>query len=73
MSSILRRLGAAQRGGSPESRAALDELREKVEKDEQFGEGVPSVSTAGFTYVRTDVPSIYYKINGTWTLFGDVS
>jgi hypothetical protein len=71
---VLRRLGGAQTGGSVESRAAIAELREKVEKDISTGTAAPDTSTPGNIYIRSGgTPGIYAKIDGTWTQVGNVS
>lgn len=52
---------------------ALDELRQQIEKDESRGSGAPTASTPGTKYIRTDDPSLYYKIDDEWVKIGNVS
>lgn len=52
---------------------ALDEFRQQMEKDESSGSGAPTASTPGTKYIRTDDPSLYYKIDGSWVKIGNVS
>jgi len=53
---------------------ALDELREKMEKDISTGTDAPGNSTPGTQYIRTGGSAGFYvKVGGTWTQVGNVS
>lgn len=59
---------------NPDDQAAIDELREKVEKDMSTGSAAPSTTTPGNIYFRTGASAgIYYNNDGTWTQVGNVS
>ena len=71
---VLRRLGRSRTGGSEESKLAIDELAEKVEKDFSTGTEAPDSSTPGKQYARSGANAGYYvKIDNVWVQIGNVS
>ena len=65
---VLRRISASEKGGSEQSKAALAELRQKIEKDVGRGTSSPTASTPGNIFYNTGATKeIWVKVEGTWT------
>jgi len=71
---VARRIGLSRKLRDNDDQLALDEFREKVEKDMSTGTDAPVTSTPGNVYIRTGASAgVYYKASGTWTQVANVS